>query len=90
MFSRMGEFTEQDVKLGWDTYCICYDPGQRASYGGIHSWGLKDRKLVVRFDAGESDRFDLHEVDEDAVKKLEAGLTRVLVGVPRDDELAAG
>src|SRR5258708_477998 len=40
----------QEVALGWDTYCICEEPGQRTFYGGVKSWGLKGRVLVLRYE----------------------------------------
>jgi Immunity protein 10 len=87
LFQRAVSFDEQDVKLGQDTYCIVTDPGQWAHYGGALSWGLRDRMLVIRVEVGGGYRLDLHELDDDSVKRLDAGLTRVLVDVPRDDNL---
>ena len=78
--------------MGQDTYCIVLDGG--AEYGGVVSWGLKDRTLVLHLDADTCKAFGIEcglrlnlQVDDASVRTLEEGVPRVLVNVPRDDTI---
>lgn len=88
------EHDDQDCALGMDTYCLSTDDGV-THYGGVKGWGLRARELAIQLDQETSALFGvdggwrLHlDVDDASVRSLEEGLTRVLVGVPRDDNLA--
>jgi Immunity protein 10 len=91
-FQRAEHFDEQDVRLGWSTYCIITHGGDDTHYGGALSWGMNGRMVVIRLDEEASANleidggfcFDLCELDDGSVRKLESGLSRILVGVPRD------
>lgn len=91
VLTRSFEFDEQDRAQGMDTYCLIM-PDQMTRYGGIASWGLNDRVLVLRLDEEASKFFDADggyrlnlQLDHASLRKLEEGLARVLVNVPRSD-----
>jgi hypothetical protein len=76
-----------DVGADEEPYEVTEEPGQATMYGGVASWGLKDRRLVVLYSGGGVQQFDLGKVSEADVNKVEKGLARALVGVPRNDRL---
>ncbi len=91
---RAHSFDEQDRRLGQDTYCIVLDG--TAHYGGIVSWGLGGGVLVLSLDRAASEALGVDEeirvdlqVDSPSVQALADGLARVLVNVPRNDEMAS-
>jgi hypothetical protein len=88
-------FDEQDRAQGMDTYCLSI-AGGITQYGGVTAWGLRGHELVILLDQKTSDVFGaaggyrLHlELDHASIQGLEEGLTRVLVGTPRDDGVCA-
>jgi hypothetical protein len=81
---RSTSFSEQDKKLGQDTYCISTDAGA-SHYGGISSWRLVENRLEIQLDAqaamvlGVSGGFAVRfEASEEERGSLREGLLKVL------------
>jgi hypothetical protein len=51
---------EQDRGLGMDTYCLCTET-QACHYGGVLSYELKEKTLLIHLDAEASQALDVDE-----------------------------
>lgn len=85
LFQRaLGDFTDEDHRLGMDTYAISNEQG-KSSYGSLASYKLSGTKLVLNFtvDGAESlgvpttVELNLALADED-VETLRSGLREVV------------
>ena len=75
-------FTQQDVRLRQDTYCICLETGA-THYGGVGSWRIADGAFELQLEAAAARELGVHNsirillastVD---VAALQEGLRRV-------------
>jgi Immunity protein 10 len=76
---------EQEISLGWDTYCLVVDPGQCTVYGGVVECELSDDRLILRLTERAAEALgtptDLSFVlalDPTKLEVLRQGLRRVL------------
>jgi hypothetical protein len=81
---RSSSFSEQDRRLGQDTYCVSTGAGA-SYYGGISSWRLAEDRLEIHLDAkaaevlGVTGGFAVRlEATEEERRSLREGLLRVL------------
>ena len=81
---RSSSFSEQDRKLGQDTYCVSTDAGA-SYYGGISSWRLAEDRLEIHLDPkaakalGVTGGFGVRlEAGEEERRSLREGLLKVL------------
>ena len=76
---------EQEISLGWDTYCLVVDPGQCTVYGGVVECELSDDRLILRLTERAAEKlrtpaemgFGL-ALDSTKLEVLRRGLRRVL------------
>ncbi|MFC8616518.1 Imm10 family immunity protein [Micromonospora purpureochromogenes] len=75
---------QQELDLGWDTYCLVVDPGQATHYGGVIECEVTDMRLRLKLtpeaarDLGMSaDVTFALELTSDQLRMLKDGLTRV-------------
>src|SRR5215467_2698108 len=76
---------EQEISLGWDTYCLVVDPGQWTVYGGVVECELSDDRLILRLTERAAEKLrtptDIRlglALDSAKLEVLRRGLRRVL------------
>ncbi|HUS31456.1 MAG TPA: Imm10 family immunity protein [Kofleriaceae bacterium] len=85
MFQRAYAFDEQDIELGFDTYCLVTD-SQSTTYGGIEKWQLAEGwlRLSLSFKAAEDlgvDRDLLIQFAPVHMELVRSALARILAPV---------
>ncbi|WP_446214029.1 Imm10 family immunity protein [Micromonospora sp. IBSANI012] len=75
---------QQELDLGWDTYCLVVDPGQATHYGGVIECEVTETHLRLKLtpeaahDLGMSADVNFAlEFAPDQLRMLKDGLTRV-------------
>lgn len=75
---------EQDEDLGFDTYCLVIDPGQRTSYGGVRECVLAEGQLLLMLTPEVAERLEVPailsfvlDMPESLQQTLRHGLRRV-------------
>ncbi|NES16772.1 MULTISPECIES: Imm10 family immunity protein [Micromonospora] len=85
LFMECGDdLDDQEIDLGWDTYCLVVDPGQATYYGGVLACRVTDRHLYLRLTSDAAETLGLPteltfalELPSDRISLLKRGLTRV-------------
>lgn len=79
------DLDDEEIDLGWDTYCLVVDPGQATYYGGVLECRVTDGQLHLKLTADAADTLGLPtdvtfalDLPADRVSLLKRGLTRVL------------
>ena len=84
MFMDGPSYTNQDRRLGQDTYCVC-DEQQRIAYGAVESYHVTNTALVLNLTENGSDSLDLPrqmilelKLNDHDVDVLRNGLSRII------------
>lgn len=85
LFIEAATEDEQDEDLGFDTYCLVIDPGQRTSYGGVRECVLANGRLQLVLTPEAADSLDVPasltfmlDIPENLQQTLRRGLRQVL------------
>jgi hypothetical protein len=89
--SRALTHSEQDRRLGQDTYCLSTQTGA-THYGGVLSYGLKDSMLTMRLDSTAKDALGVEaefsiflDADSSTVEDVRQALASILTEVGERD-----
>jgi hypothetical protein len=79
------EATEQERRLGMDTYCVV-DENQNTYYGGVARWRIARGRVELYFAPGAAQAFGaagyvIRLPDEEAIETVRDHLPRILKGV---------